>query len=50
LTIVIAFLAASALIALLTTKDPSRNITISHQAVRAVCAFSIQPKPGVAES
>src|SRR6516164_6649228 len=41
LTIVIAFLAASVLIALLATKDPAGNITISHQAVGAVCALSI---------
>jgi phosphate/sulfate permease len=38
---VIAFLAASVLIALLATKDPAGNITISDQAVGAVCAFSI---------
>src|SRR4029077_5881011 len=39
LTMVIAFLAASVLVALLATKDPAGNITISHQAVGARLRF-----------
>ena len=41
MTVVMAFLAASVLIALLATKDPAGNITISHQAVGAACLLSI---------